>query len=193
MPLKPILFILLAVLLMSSAPLRAQSLELDLLFESEPGVRPGALLDGFTDASSPKRFDADGDGQADLILRRENEQGGLQDLRVLSELDKSSPKIIWEVRDVPATLGITSPMDLWGFGDVDADGQPEAIFYDDNQVSGFHIYRNNLSWKVEEGEAIRLVGATDLTGNGFQEIVVTLQDTRRVQVWKAPAGKSLKR
>lgn len=152
-------------------------------FQSEPGVRPGQLLEGILDASSPKRFDADGDSQADLVLRRDNEQGQLQDIRVLSYGDKASTGVIWEVRDVGATLGITSSMDMWGFADANADGLQEAIFYDDTEVLGFNLENNELAWKIEEGVAFRLLGAGDLTGDGFQEVIVYLEGPRVVKVY----------
>lgn len=150
------------------------------LWLSDPGVRPGQIFaDGF-ESGDVSRFEANGDNRTDLILRREDSQGMLQGLLVISGATLDT---LWRVQDVQGELGITSNMDLWGFGDVDADGQPEAIFYDDNQVSGFHLYRNNLSWKVEEGESFRFLGATDLTGDGFQEIIIYVEASKIVKIY----------
>lgn len=156
------------------------------LFLSDPGVRVGDVLDGILDHSSPKRFDATGDGQANLIMRRENNQGGLQDVRVLG-FEEGSPTEICTVEDVPTTLGITSNMDMWGFADVNGDGFREAIFYNDSETVGRSLCDNeNIeAWRIEQVGKFRMVGAADLTGDGHEEIILFLEDTQQLQIWQS--------
>lgn len=174
---KAILLLLLATFCGTAYAQSSDSLVV--LWFSDPGVRPGQIFADGSESGDVSRFDANGDNRTDLILRREDSQGMLQGLLVISGATLDT---LWRVQDVQGELGITLNMDLWGFADANADGMPEAIFYDETEVRAYDLNPNDLAWKVEEGELFRFLGAADLTGDGFEEIILYLKVSKVVKV-----------
>lgn len=180
---KKLLFILLLALLPGLVQAQASKNSLIVLFESQPGVRPWKLENVIITSLS----DMNGDGGMDLLLQRDDEQGHLKDLRVL---DGRTRAILWDVQDVSQTLGVASDGlgTLYGFADPDGDGEREAIFASEQALLLVNPSDNTLSfsWGVTDVSARELVGVADLTGDGFEEIILYLPDTRQVQVWSKP-------
>ncbi len=80
-----------------------------MIFESEPGQRSFHIeIDG---VNAGQLLDANGDGAPDLILTTEDDDGHLQGIRVVDLASgftgAAGPHTLWEVQDVPQTLGIT--------------------------------------------------------------------------------------
>ena len=177
---KKIAFLFLLALLCGTA--QAQGSEsLSLIFQSEPGERP-LSMPGIIHAEFVARLDdAYGDGTPDLILTTKDDDGNLQGLRVV---DVASGTTLWQVQDVPQTLGILTVPIMGGFADIDADGKPEALFAGDQGVVLINPSNNSLVWHF--GEHYALLGVTDMTGDGYPELILFLRETRQVQVWSKP-------
>ncbi len=176
--------LLLFLTLLLCAPAQAQSNDsLVVLFLSAPGTRlPVGLVLGDGNAA---RWDASGDGQPDLILTREDDAGDLRDILIVNP---ASLDTLWRVQDVPTTLGFNTGkgLELWGFVDVNGDDQREAIFTTDTEVRAYNPDSNELAYMLGLNQSARFLGAVDLTGDGYEELVVYLSDTRQVQVWTDP-------
>lgn len=165
----------------------AQSNNLTLLFESEPGMRPASyeVDHPIFSVEEAKRFDANGDGRPDLVLQREDAQGNLQDLRVL---DGRTRALLWEVQDVQTTLGFNFDPELWGFADPLGTGTPYAIFHSDHEVKGSALEDNGdeFQLRLQGPSSLRLIAAIDLTSDGWEELIIFLPDTEQIQVWGKP-------
>jgi len=171
------------------APALAQSNNLEMLWQSEPGFRPAGLMlvlgDGNAlqwDGIGKSRWDASGDGKPDLIMMREDDQGNLRDILVR---DTATGETFWRVEDVSTTLGLANIfVQLLGFADVNGDGEREALFTTETEVRAYDPSSNELSWLV--GPIYRFLGATDLTGDSHEEIIATTLDAGVVTVWTWP-------
>ena len=183
-------FIFLLALLCGTAQAQG-SQSLSLIFESEPSERPLHFQRG--DLPEKRLHDANGDGTPDLILAARDDDGNLHRIRVV---DIASGTTLWQMKDVPQTLGIVDDTDNWapfffGFADPDGDGVREALFgLKSGDVLLFDPDRNALEWS--HGSALTqmgrdpnciLVDVKDLTGDGFPELIIGLKETRQVQVW----------
>ena len=156
----------------------AQSNNLEMLWQSESGMNPSVTLVEFTDFES--RFDATGDSKPDLVMTREDDQGNLRDILVR---DAATGETFWRVEDVAVTLGFPDIVTtkLWGFADVNGDGEQEALFTTETQLRAYDPNSNELSYML--GLTYEFLGATDLNGDGHEEFIIFLPDTRQVQVW----------
>ena len=187
---KKTAFIFLLVLLFCT-PANAQGIDTVLvkIFESEPGTRLSAIFtDGF-ESGDTSLLDADGNGTPDLILMREDNDGILQDLRVV---DLVSGTTLWQVQDVPQTLGVIDSLNIafYGFANVVGGVEPEAIFPSEQDVLLINLSDNSPAWSYasavrDTSTAISLVGVADLTGDDFPELILYLPETQQVQVWSA--------
>ena len=169
----------------------AQAQPLSLLFESQPNTRfnDSTLGVGFglLDANGTHvgLRDANGDGMDDLIIRRNDNEGSLEDLLVLT-IAEDRPQPLWQVENVPATLGLQSTdLAFFGFADTFGTGVRQAIFTNTQGVHLFDPNDNALAWSSGDfnGDGSVLVGATDVTGDGFADLLLYLPNTRQGQVW----------
>lgn len=175
------LFVLLLLVPLAGSVQAQKNDSLIVLFLTDPGVRPAKIFtDGF-ESGDVTRWDANGDDRVDLILQRDDDEGNLLDLRVMDTL---TSEVLWEVNDVASTLGfnIGMPPTLWGFADPSGTGNPVAVFYNEVEVRGYTL-ANELAWKIDEGQALSLLGAIDLTDDGAEEILVYYPDTKQVAGW----------
>ena len=194
---KKTVFTFLLALLCGTA--QAQGSEtLKLIFQSEPGERSFRLeIDG---VDAGQLHDANGDGAPDLILTTEDDDGHLQGIRVVDLASgftgMAGPHTLWEVQDVPQTLGFHIHINpfLFGFADIDADGKREAVFtttYPPNSVVLINTSDNSMEWSCASNLSqfwfdpnCVLVGVTDMTGDGYPELIIDVTEPIRVvQVW----------
>ncbi len=178
---KRTLLLLLTMLLCTSA--LAQTNNLEVLWESEPGFRPAGLVlgDGNT-LGNVTRWDATGDGKPDLIMTREDEEGNLRDLLIR---DGATNEPFWRVEDVSTTLGLGNIfVQLWGFADVNGDGEQEALFTTETELYAFNPSSNESAFTLSRGgRGLQFLGAIDLTGDSHEEIVANPLDAGVVIVW----------
>ena len=186
---KKTAFTFLLALLCSTAQAQ-ESDPLTLIFQSEPGERSFSLP---VDVDAGQLHDANGDGTPDLILTQEDNDGNLQAIRVV---DLASGNTLWEVQDVPQTLGFHIHINpfLFGFADIDADGKREAVFtttYPPNSVVLINTSDNSVEWSCASNlinmgadPNCVLAGVTDVTGDGYPELIIDVTEPIRVvQVW----------
>ncbi len=172
------------------AQANAQSNGLALLYKSPEDTRPAAGLEsaqggmsGFSD-----RLDFNGDGTPDLILQRDDDQGNLQDLRVI---DGQTQQVLWEVLNVKLTLGFVDDFGVFGFANVVGGEQPEVIFTSAEDVLLINPSDNTLvssitaedDWEAPLAIKVRLLAAIDFTGDDKKELLIFLPDTKELQVW----------
>lgn len=173
--------LLLTMLLCGAA--HAQSNDsLVVLWLSDPGVRPAGLVLGDGNAiPNASRWDASGDEKPDLVMTREDEQGLLRDILVVT----ASLDTLWRVQDVSTTLGISPSEEpvIWGFSDTNGDGEREAILSTSSGLQAYNPSTNQLAYMLALPARARFLGVTDYTGDGFEELVVFLPETRQIQVW----------
>ncbi len=142
-------------------------------------------MSGFSD-----RLDFNGDGTPDLILQRDDDQGNLQDLRVI---DGQTQQVLWEMLNVQFTLGSLQPPGfiIYGFANVVDGEQPEVIFTSAEDVLLIDSSDNTLvssitaedDWEAPVSTKVRLLAAIDFTGNNKKELLIFLPDTKELQVW----------
>ncbi len=158
---------------------------LRVLYASEPGVRPARIFsDGF-ESGNTSLLDFNGDGKPDLILTSEDDDGNLKDILVIDLALR--PDTLWEVRGVQQTLGFqditeTVGVGFFGFADPDGDGEREAIFANGEDVVLINPSDNSLSFQTVGV----LVGVTDLTDDGYEELIIFLPQIKQLLVWSKP-------
>lgn len=190
---KTLLFLL--TLLCSTA--QAQDPSLIPIFESEPGTRPSAIFtDGFESGDVSRLLDANGDGNAELVLTRDDIEGNLQGLLAIDLVFNDT---IFVIQDVQGLLTDDGTLVLFrGFADADADGTREAVFATDSEV--FLVDPRDtkaVDWSsnfnIGFPPTLRLIGITDMTDDGFEEIVVFLPEERQVIVFSDNPATSVRR
>ena len=181
-------FTLLLLTLLSSTAV-AQTDDITVLFESQPGFRLSVVLDsgmvGFRD-----RADLNRDGVADLTMRRRDEQGNPLELYTL-DVTPDQTTTLWQYphQDIATALGTTSFRFLGFFSFTDGTADRDAIFRAANGVAivpatvtgGKHAADDPLVLPAER------IAVLDLTGDGYAEIVIENRDTATVQVWGGKA------
>jgi len=191
---KPFSLFLLALLFCTPANAQPTENKYELVeaFRSEEGVQPSAIFtDGF-ESGDVLRYDIDGDGQQDLSLIREDENGNLQSIRVINT---QTHEVIWEVQDVQQTFyaftDITMSVGLgfYGFADPFDSGQPHAIFIGGSDIRLYDPTDNSLGWALSVFIPARfpvLLAITDFTGDDIDDLVVFLPETRQILVLTKP-------
>ena len=133
--------------------------------------------------------DADADGVSDLIMTTEDENGDLQDLLVVQVTEARPRGVIWEVVDVQATLGLGDEAEFIGFANVFGGDVHHAIFVGNLGVSLFDTNDNLLVWAssvfIPSDFPVLLQAVTDVTGDGFKDLIFFLPDTEQVEVWSS--------
>ena len=178
--------LLFLTLLLSGTAMAQSNDSLVVFFLTEPGVRPAAIFsDGF-ESGNLSRLDFNGDGTTDLTVTREDSQGNITGILVLGRTGQdASLDTLWRFTDIPPDLG---SMRLYGYGDADADGTREAVFFSPNNVVLIDPRSNTLNWALQPEQnttPIRLLGMGDVTRDNAVELFIALVGTRQVQVWTA--------
>lgn len=166
---------------------------LTLLFESQAGLRPAVQIGTSDFQNAESLLDANGDGRMDLILMIPDDQGNLEGIRVL---DGRTREILWEIHDLPQVLGVTDPMPMetlsLNFADPDGDGNREAVIEYQDGTDLFLIdgTSNTLQWSWGEtndsAHEMRYLGAIDLTGDHYEELLLYIPETKQIQIWSKP-------
>ena len=172
--------LLLLVLALWYAPAYAQSNGiLVLLFERSGSVYVDDFIIGNTSLQ-----DANGDGVPDLTLQRTNEQGHLQDLRVL---DGRTYETIWEVHDVQGlyTDGGDAALTLHGFVDTIGTNTPYALFSSSEDVFLVDLNDNSEAFRTLAPSPSVLSGVVDVTGDGRVDLIISQPEAREVQGYYA--------
>lgn len=182
--------LLLVCTLLLGGPAFGQDTLLALLFESEPGTRPAAILN---DGGTLALRDASGDGTPDLLLLRYDEMGNPKRLRVL---DGHTREVLLEVSDLPATLGVAEIQAFAGFADLLDTGMPQALFVVPGAcAAGSSEVRlvDPRDWATIWSECFeeRTLGLFIIYGDPphsgiANQLVIALPETQQVQVWGKP-------
>lgn len=175
---KKLLAFLLVALLASTA--HGQTGDIRVLFESEPGLQLGALLDSAT-VGLRHRADFNLDGTPDLTMLRLDEQD--KPFEILT-IDMASLDTLWrfQYQEVAAALG-TSSFRFVGFFSFDASTTRHAIFRSRHALGiiAVLIGKNNRATPIVL-PADRFA-VLDISGDGAAEIVVQNPQTGTVQVY----------
>lgn len=180
--------ILLTLLFGVEASAQTDALTVDLLYQSEPGTRPTLGLQSAQGGMSgfSALLDADGDDVPDLLMTSDDSDGNLLGILVVNA---ASLDTLWRVVDIGATLGLAERdgMKIFGFADADGDGKREAVFANGRDVWLVDPDENSVDWsysvQVPEEFPVLLRTITDITDDGFPDLVIFLPQARQVQVW----------
>ena len=177
---KTTLFLLLTLLLCGAAHAQTSGI-LEMIWESDPGVRPAGVVINHEEMY----WDASGDGKQDLVLTREDDDGLLRSILVR---DGATFETLWRIEDAPVTLNMNiyvGNLPFWGFADANGDGKREAIFVTETEVRAYDLSTNDLVYMVEleQTSTSRLLGLTDVDADDADEIIIFLPELRKVQVW----------
>ncbi|MFQ5571679.1 MAG: hypothetical protein ACE5G0_18520 [Rhodothermales bacterium] len=107
-------------------------------------------------------------------MTRANDQGGLQDLLVLQ--GGSGLEItIYEVQDVPATLGLGDQVEFHGFATFFGGDLRHGIFVGNLGVSLVDLSTHAVTWSSGDFNADGniLLDVTDVTGDGFEDLLTS--------------------
>lgn len=140
----------------------------------------------FQDGDDPltRLQDANGDGQADLVMMRRNAMGYIDGVLVIDGATQE------EILRMEAELEDEfADMDLVGFIDLGTDGLRPALFAGEERARLTDLTDGtpniiNIDWGSHR--PVRLAGVGDLTGNGLPELVFYLPDAEQVEVWGTP-------
>ena len=192
---KTFFFLLLALLFCTPANAQPTENKYELVeaFRSEEGVQPSLIFsDGF-ESGNVSRYDINADGQQDLPLIREDENGNLQSIRVINT---QTHEVYWEVQDVQQTFyaftDITMSLGLgfYGFADPFGSNQPHAIFTGGPDIRLYDPTDNSLGWalsvEIPSEFPVRLLAVTDFTNDGFDDLIIYLTETRQILVLTKP-------
>ena len=160
-------------------------------FESEPGAQPSTIFDDGFESGDTARLDVTGDNKPELVLEREDNDGKLQGLIVIDGNSLSTvPDTILFMPDVQRAIldSATVFVRFAGFCDCDADGAREVVFLTKNEVvlvdpRDPQAINWRSSFQIGLPPELRLVAITDMTDDGFEEIVVTVPEARTVLIF----------
>ncbi len=178
---KTFFFLLLALLFCT--PANAQ-LNFGTIYVSVPGTRLARIFaDGF-ESGDLSLWNFTGNGKPALVLTSEDSAGVLKDIRVV---DPASGTTLWEVQDVHggAFEDVTRSLGLGiiGFTDTFGDGVRHAIFAsEENEVVVLiNPIDNSVSFRTLAPSILQ--GVTDMTGDGYDELLIFRPDTQQTEVW----------
>lgn len=161
-------FFLLLALLCSTAPAQ----QLQVVYTSPPGTRLSAFDKASAHLSTLR--DANGDGVADLMMVREDANGLIDGVIVIDP--RTREEILrMDKEDCDEVVGFVNP---WGDGRryllAEAEGVLHFFDYGEGVVSQitFNIMTEGGPYFV-----------SDVTGDGLDDVIVGLPDTRQVEVW----------
>ncbi len=176
-------FFFLFLALLFCTPANAQ-LNFGTIYVSRPGTRPaGIFSDGF-ESGATSFSDFDGDGMPELILTSEDNNGILKDIRVV---DVASGTTLWEVQEVHggAFEDITHSVGLGfiGFTNTMGSGVRHALFASEENEVVVLINPSDNSVSFRTVAPSILQGVTDLTRDGYDELLIFRSDTQQTEVW----------
>ena len=175
---KPFCLFLLALLFYTPANAQFGS-----IFLSESGAQLAIFADGF-ESGDLSLSDFTGDGTPNLTVKTEDSGGILKGIRVV---DLASGITLWEVLDVHAGAfeDVTRSLGLGiiGFADFFGNGVRHAIFAsEENEVVVLINPRDNsVSFRTLAPSILQ--GVTDMTGDGYDELLIFRPDTQQTEVW----------
>ena len=173
---------LLLLALLFCTPANAQ-VNFGTIYVSKPGARPaGIFTDGF-ESGDISFSDFDGDGMAELILTSEDNDGILKDIRVV---DLASGTTLWEVLDVHGAFeDITRSLGLGfiGFTNTLGNGVRHAIFASEENEVVVLINPSDNSVSFRTLAPSILQGVTEMTRDGYDELLIFRPDTQQTEVW----------
>ena len=181
--------LLLILTLFLGGTVHAQENQLQLIYETPEDVPVAGILTATMYGNTFDDLDdANGDGVPDLIMTTEDDNGDLQDLLVVQVNVAGLDIVIYEVQDVPQTLGLKGPeLGFIGFANVFGGDVRHAIFVGNLGVSLIDLRDNSLAWAqsiiIPSEFPVLLLAVTDQTGDGFEELIFFLSDTKQVEVW----------
>lgn len=177
------LFLLFCCALLGSTAY-AQNSDIRVLFESEPGLRLGVLLDSAT-VSLRHRADLNLDGTPDLTLLSLDEQDNPIEIFTIHA---ASLDTLWrfQYQDIATAMGTTN-FRFKGFFSFDASTTRHAIFRSPNALGIIAILIGKNSGMIPLVLPADRFAVLDLTGDGATEIIIENPETGTVQVYGDPA------
>ena len=186
---KKLATLFLLILLVGIEAVAQPSGNIVMVFESSPGTRPTLGLQSAQGGMSgfSRLLDVTGDGEPELVLTNEDNEGNLVDLIALDL--KEGNDTTYKILDVAQTLGLAERdgMKFFGFADVDGDETNEVIFANGRDVWLVNPSDNSTEWtysvQIPSDFPVLLRAVTDITDDSFPDIVIFLPQQRQTQVW----------
>jgi hypothetical protein len=151
--------------------------QLELKFQGRPQRRMTDFLDP---DEARRKFDANGDGKAEIVLFKVNDQNEETGIEVINP---ANGNVIWDF-DYPAEHLAEMRSKFHGFLDVNGNDELE-LFFGKNLV----VTLDKAVHEIAEG--FEIVGFNDFNGDGYPEVIGFNSTEEKVQVWGAPTSTSI--
>ena len=163
------------------APAQAQDPTLELLYTSEPGVS----LPTSQWKVNGVYNDANGDGQTDLVMTRENDQGDITGLLAVDGATREEIlRMEVETEDEFAGLEFFGFPDLFG---ADAGELRPALFAGPGEILYVVVSDGNQTiQRFRPGDYLKqafLLSMADYNGDGRDDLAIYRSDTEQIEVW----------
>jgi hypothetical protein len=151
--------------------------QLELKFQGKPQRR----MTDFIDLDEARRkFDANGDGKAEIVMFKVNDQNEEVGIEVVNP---ANGNVAWDY-DYPPEHIDEMRTAFHGFLDVNADDEME-LYFGRNLVVTLDKAVHTLA------DGFRVAGFNDFNGDGYPEVIGFNSEEEKVQVWGAPASTSV--
>jgi hypothetical protein len=167
---------------------QAQDPLLEVVYVSPPATEPFRVTGAFQGGDDLYlRFDANGDGQGDLVMTRRNARGDIDGVLVV---DVATREEIWrmEVETEDAFAG----QDLFGFVRIRVPTPTVSVHTFALFAGGGSLQFRDITDGTSntfriggDGVEYEFVGATDFDGDGLTEIATYRSDPEQVEVWSS--------
>ena len=175
--------ILLLLALLGSTAAAQQDPNYVLGYDSGPGFRLPDLLES-AKMSFRDRFDLNGDGISDMVLRRVDEQDNPVEMVVVDLAAGGVEILTLSFEDITRSVGL-GVVRLVGFFNMNGDSGKEVVFRSREKLAIFTVDLAGGKHSADDPFVLpaRRAAVLDLDGDGLLEVIIQNSETQSVQVW----------
>ncbi len=175
--------ILLLLALLGSTAAAQQDPNYVLGYDSGPGFRLPDLLES-AKMSFRDRFDLNGDGISDMVLRRVDDEGNPVEMVVVDLAAGGVEILTLSFEDITRSVGL-GVVRLVGFFNMNGDSGKEVVFRSREKLAIFTVDLAGGKHSADDPFVLpaRRAAVLDLDGDGLLEVIIQNSETQSVQVW----------